>query len=819
MPNFISARRLQLVLLSFAGLLTFLAIVPSADAALRSPRLATQCATGYTYGEVVNGPWRVEGCHKAGTPKSGEDKRTRFNGTVEVNGLLIEGAQEIFSTRKRPRFNAARSTITDSERTTYRIFSKGNAQIKVDYPSGNRRIKDQLFSGKVDLKFFTSESVTSKKKFSFDIPVGSNAKIMGMRVRESIEDAKTNRGTTNAAQDPDVRVGPVTEVNFARTEDNPINSEIKTVTEFKPVLSMGSQASSLLRNWTAKPTFKLIDGKGLVVEQSDGGSKPRFKINEIVIPGIGGFTDFNVTYDPASNTWTGTVKLDLGDLFPRLDFAVTIDGNTGVPTRIETTVSNLAIPIGSTGVTLREVSGFFQPNPLVFGAGAGATFGPRVGGFYVAEMSGNVEIQLEPNFRLEVGGSVRVLPTSNTNELGRGTARMVLDSSGFFSVSADARFQIDVAGIGARANVAGSGAFSTSQAKFNIQASLSGQILLGFLGEFEVARIEALVSSKGWGACASVGRFISGGVGQEWGRGIDLFLSCDLSPYRVNLGAAAAVAGEKTFTVGRDVSKLNLEITGDGGEPRAAIINPAGEVVARTFPLGRREIGANYSVIAEPGQKQQIVGIRNPRAGVWKVRWGDESPNVASLRIATDVSPITAEVNVGKQSGNGARRIAISKLRNLDEGETVELGVKTPVGIQPLGDATARGINQSFTDTAAGNREIVAIVSRNGIPNPARTRVLGRFESKVPGGASKLTAKRRKSTLTLSTKMRKGALAPTGWVFVLRSKGRPIAIKRVRGRKAGKLKIPSGAKILTVAAYPVVAGKVLKVRPKTVRIR
>lgn len=816
-------RPARFVLLTAIAMLCALALAPTASAELRSPRLASQCSTGYEYGEIRNGPWRVEGCKKDANTKSGESRRVSFLGSVEVNGLLIEGAQEIFATESRPVVNAARTAIAAGEVTTYRVFSRGRAQIKVDYASGSTRKKDQLYSGRVDLSYGTRDSLSAKKRVPFDIPVSSNAEIMGMRVRETITGAKTNRGSENPIADPSVGIGPGTVVQIGATAPSE-PSVIKTETDFTAVVSMGAGSSALLRDWSTETKFKLIDGKGLVVDEARGGKTPKFKMSEIVIPGVGGFKGLSITYDPATNTWTGKVGLDMGELFPTIDFTIILDGDTGVPIRIEAAVTGLTIPIGNTGVTLREVGGFFEPNPLVFGANIGATYGPKIGNHYVAEITGGLVISLEPNFRLEVDGAVRLLPTGPNNELGRGSSKLILDSAGFFSVSADARVTVEFAGVGARAQVRGSGAISTARSKFNIEASLEGELILGFLGDFEVARLEAVVSHKGWGTCGSVANLIKGGVGQVWGQNIDLMLSCDLSRYRANVTAAAAAAGQKAFVVPRGTSLINVELTGAGPNPRAVLRNPAGQVAATTFPLGRREIGNNVSVIAMPGELKQVVGIRNPAPGIWRVAWGDESPAIVDIRTARDIEPIGGDVDVGKQSGNGQRRIAIANLRNLEDDERVQIGVRTPNGIIPLGDATGRRISESFTDTDAGNREIVAMVTKNGIPNPARTRVLGRFASKVPGGANKLAAKRRKSRLTVSAKVRKGALTPSRWVFVVRLKGRPILVKRVRSGKSASFKLPNRAigkraKSLSVAAYPIVAGRVLKTRPKTVRVR
>src|SRR4051812_32610060 len=67
-----------------------LALVPTADATLRSPHLASSCSAGYTYQETTFVNWTVEGCSKDATLQNGQTKRMYFRGHIEVNGMVIE---------------------------------------------------------------------------------------------------------------------------------------------------------------------------------------------------------------------------------------------------------------------------------------------------------------------------------------------------------------------------------------------------------------------------------------------------------------------------------------------------------------------------------------------------------------------------------------------------------------------------------------------------------------------------------------------------------------------------------------------------------
>lgn len=802
------AKRVQLTLVPIVYLFAIALFAPDAEAKLRSPQLERSCPAGFTYGEMTNGPWRIEGCSKGVNPQdsgsTNETLRVLFSGTVELNGMLIEGSENLIVTKSSPALNQARQSITAGQLTTYRVKRGGGSTIVIDREAGGTIKRDEIYHGRVDFSAGSSKKVKDKTEFEFDIPVDSGAKINGMRLREPIRGASVVRGGAEQTLSPDDLRAAAT----VQTSD--------AVIEFKGKLSLASSVSSIFRDWTSPNTFKLIDGEGLQTNNI------QFRIGEIVVPGIGGFKDFSITYNAVRDEWTGTVDLDLGELFPLLEFGVTVNGTTGALVRIEAQVSGLRIPIGNTGATLREVSGFFEPNPLVFGGGVGATYGPQIRGFYLVEITGTLEIQLEPNFRLEAEGAARVLPTGPNRQLARGTSNILIDSRGLLAVGADAQISVDIGGgIGAEARAYGSGAFSTRNSRFNIEAGITGELHLGFLGDFTVARIEGVISSEGWGTCAQLLKVLKGGIGQEWNDNVKVFTGCDLSEFSapINTSVTAAAAGQKQFVVGPNVDKINVEINGAGPEPKAVLQAPGGENVVTTAVLGKRDVGNDVSVIALAGQSKQMIGVKNPKPGIWRVGWGNSGPEVSSIRIARSIDPLTASVSVRDDGGPGQRRISIGKLAGVAGGERVTLGVKTAAGIVPLGDTTGGAIAANFADQDAGRREIVAIPYRDGIPNPGRMRTLGSYTSRMPGAAKSLKAKRKGRSVKVTALLSKGGLKPDAWVYILRSNGKPLAVKRGKPGKNVTFTLPTGAKKLSIAARPVVAGRVLKVTQKTTKVK
>ena len=252
-----------------------------------------------------------------------------------------------------------------------------DAKLVLDPRIGGSRRRIVIFSGNLDLKINTDApdlntpdggpqrvhgAITQAPQGStgtVDIPVSGTPSLLGLRVRDKIMDAAVRAGDSNTP-------GSI---------------------EFKPPVSLGSTASSLLRDWTAKIDLKTVDGTGMTVDNL------LFKVPNIEIPGIGGFKDLSIRYSAAADEWSGTIFLDLGDALFSLDLDMTVSASTGAPTRIAGSVGNLNLPVGNTGIFLQKVSALFNNNPLTMGVGADATAGPKFGNFALVEISGNLELE------------------------------------------------------------------------------------------------------------------------------------------------------------------------------------------------------------------------------------------------------------------------------------------------------------------------------------------------------------------------------------------------------------------------------------------
>jgi len=813
-----NARRLVTAGLVAAATLLF---AQSASATLRATPLETTCSSGYTYQEQLFALWRVEGCGKAGTNVGSESKHWTFKGTLEVNGLIVE---------------AGSATTASAARRSLRVEAPGSGPTKPNAILGpGAGDSSTLLVATVDGNVGRIKRTSTSTKIVLDPLVG------GVRKQFTLYTGALDLSATKASTAPDTSFSkpPVTQFASAKARsaitvtgndkvDIPITGTPKifglrlrealydaTVTatsiSFDAQLSLGTGGvSDLLSDVSGETPMTVTDGSGLAATSI----KVDFPLIEI--PGIGGLKQLDITYSSSADSWTGELELDLGDLFPGIDFEIEVDATTGAPIYIRTAVDNLNIPIGATGIVLDSVALAFGLDPLFISAGASATAGPKVGGTAIVAISGLIEIQFEPNFRLEVSGTARVFPSGN-GELATGSLEIIFDSAGLIAVGGDARFEAAVAGIGIGAEISGSGAYSTTANKFNIEASATGELLLGFLGDFEVARFEAVVSSNGWGTCGKVLAFVSGGIGQDWDTGLEVFTGCDLDPFDAPIpGAFARTAQQRprtrSFKVLPGTKQVGIELTADRPGPRVALTGPSGRTLQTT--AGQRgTVGENVVVLSKPDTNVQFVFLQNPPPGDYTVAWEADAPQITGLRTARDAEVLKATAKVSRKAGDrpGRRRVTLQRSSKLARGEKLMVGVRTPKGLVELGEPTdAASFTFTYDETVAGNREIVAVPMRNGIPIASRKAVIGRFTSTMPPRPAAIRKRRKGNRIQLLARVRPGAEAPDGWQYRVRAtRGRTLFVRGKVGKPV-TVRLPRRIKSVKVTARPVVRGRALR---------
>jgi hypothetical protein len=401
---------------------------------------------------------------------------------------------------------------------------------------------------------------------------------------------------------------------------------------------------------------------------------------------------------------------------------------------------------------------------------------------------------------------------------------LIIDSNGFISLGGDARYELSFLDLGIAADIGGSGAYSTTSDRFNIEAHATGQLLLGFLGAFDVVRFGAVVSDTGWGTCGNLPGLlflVKAGIGQNWERDPKLILGCDLSPFSSNVsGARAAGSDPGAFVVGRGVKRLGIEARADGPEPQLELVDPRGRVVAATAPLGRRVVDRRVALIAQPGQSKQYLFVRAPMPGEWRLRQRGGDARLTRVRVARDVERLAArEVSVTRVAGRPGRRLVrVRGLRGFVAGERVAIGVRTPRGVQPLGTTGGSRFGARYHELGRGRRAIVATVLRGGIPLPARTRAIARHRASLPQAPRAVRARRKGPRVVARAVDRRGAEEPGRWQYVLRSGRRSLALKRANPGRPARFRVSPQMRGLTVAVRPVVRGRALRGAPRVARV-
>jgi hypothetical protein len=783
-----------------------------ANADLRSPHLTTSCQQGRPYEEHTHGPWRVEGCTETATPQGSEGSRRNYYGDVELNGMIVEGSGGGDSP-------LIVTTSSSGGQKTNRVQRTG-AKLVLDPKIGGSRRRIVIFSGNLDLKIKTDvqgaptaddvphrvrgaiAAPTAGSIGNVDIPVSGTPSLLGLRIREKIRDAKVQAG----------------------------NGGTPGSIEFKPPVSLGSTASSLLADWTANMNLKTVDGTGMTVDSL------LFKVPNIEIPGIGGFKDMSLRYSASADEWSGSIFLDLGAALFSLDLDMTVSASTGAPTRIAGSVGNLNIPVGNTGIFLQKVSALFNNNPLTMGVGADATAGPKFGNFSLVEIGGNLEMQLEPGFRLEASGSARVFPTDSNSQLAKGSMHVIIDSDGYISIGGKASYDLvfEPLDLGASVDIDGSGAYSSTSNVFDIEANATGTAHLWVFGDVDVISFSAAVSSNGWGFCGGLGGFLSfiaAGIGQEWDRNPVPLLGCNLSNFEANVPDPHKVSasrhkvvtsnGTSTFTLPRGVKTLAVEMTASGPEPKLTVTGPRRRLVATTDPTGTRAVPGG-GVVAPPGSNLQYLFLQNPARGRYTITSDPGAPTLTLVRLARDIAPLKAKVSVARVKGHpGRRHLVVKGITGRSPSENVTIGVKTPGGILPLGSATGPVFAGDYNELGTGDRTIVAGIERNHVPIPGRSRVIAHFKATMPGAPGRVSARLKgkgKQVVALAHPKHAAEL-PSAWQYVLRVRGLPVALRRGKPGKSVHFPVDAGATHLTVTVRAVVAGRAMRGKAKSVAVR
>lgn len=781
-----AATALVRCVLTVAVVLGVVAVVtPSATAEQRTPRLQSSCPSGFAYGEHTFGALRIEGCSREAATKKRPDQRA-FRGELELNGLLVSavGTEE---------FEAWTDSVMERNGIRYELTTVGHlkrsvdTRLYLDANIGGQQVRFRIYSGPIHLQAASGLYVhqgVAQPPGTMDIPVNGAPALLGLRLRSSIEDA---------ALDENGMTFPV-------------------------ALSLGSGAPELLREETGEAEIRLVDGSGMRV------TGLQLHIKRIELPGIGGMRDLRIDYLDGRDRWRGMVDLRMGELFggQSFEFELEVDGQSGVPLYIRLAVDDMNFPIGQSGIFLQGVRGEFGFDPLLVAAGATATAGPQVAGVALIEMGGDLRLVFEPRFRLEATGTARILPTGRSSQLGTGRIEFVYDAEGYVRIAHRQRYEALVLGVGPSAQIDGEGSYATDRNRFNVEASATGRLELGVLGGFDVVRLGAVVSSNGWGTCGSLAPqpfgFVTGGIGQDWDRGMTVLMGCDLEPFTAEVRAQSLSAATGGFVVPRGQKKFAVAVRADAPGPRFRLTAPGGRSVdieptrGTAGPFGGVAVGWLGSAASDT----TYVFLRKPPAGRWRITTADTAPAIVGVRTARTAPAVKAEATVQPTRQPGVRRLSVRVRSGLAQGDRLLVSVVGPSGAVPVGLA-GRRLSATFPEAGSpGSRRIVGQVVRDGVPLPGRTVVLGRYRATLPAAPATVRVKRvgRTPVVRIVAVARRGAERPDEWSYVVRGLGRQVSLRAVVGRPV-TVRIPARTRI-TVAVRPVVGDRVL---PKEVLIR
>jgi hypothetical protein len=336
---------------------------------------------------------------------------------------------------------------------------------------------------------------------------------------------------------------------------------------------------------------------------------------------------------------------------------------------------------------------------------------------------------------------------------------------------------------------------------------------------YNIASADALFSRLGYGACGSVGP-VSVGYTATWGGDFDFFTGCDdLSRVRQHVQdtcqhlqhvvdtldffglAQAALAahdcvdvpgsarvsatgpgGAFATLVKKHTRRLGFVFTGSSAPPKVTLRDTHGRQIHTPAVSGPTD-DARARAVLDPSTKRTLIEVANPAAGDWFASVDQGSSPVASFGVATPLGPpsIKATVRGGRHSRTRRLRYRIRKA----EGRTVTFFEQFHGSADQIGKASGSRGTLRFTpgDGPAGRRRIVALISRNGLPE--KRLVVTSYRARGPKRLSvprRLSIRRSGSGAVVSFRKVRGARAYTVKVQVSDGRSFKTLIRKRRLR-------------------------------------
>ncbi|MBB6629274.1 hypothetical protein H5V45_18245 [Nocardioides sp. KIGAM211] len=234
------------------------------------------------------------------------------------------------------------------------------------------------------------------------------------------------------------------------------------------------------------------------------------------------------------------------------------------------------------------------------------------------------------------------------------------------------------------------------------------------------ANAQVGVSSKGYGACASLG-----GVVYLKDHGWKVFFaSCDLKKYlAVQRGIHSTQRGTSaTSEMPNGLAKAAYVVHGDGGAPPDLVVGRPDGTRLTDDGKGYQEL-EGATITKFPADDVTTITLDHPLGGTWDITakssttCGGAGCTTTTPNITVELqTPIPEPVVTGTVTGSGSQR-TLQYDAQLDPGDDLVLQEQGPFGTRLLGSAAAAG--HTFAIPTAGvaeQRTVTAIIERNGIP-------------------------------------------------------------------------------------------------------
>ena len=418
------------------------------------------------------------------------------------------------------------------------------------------------------------------------------------------------------------------------------------------------------------------------------------------------------------------------------------------PFKLKGTVGVNILPVG--GKSTISVNGYF---------------------LYTDEFAGNP-------WSLELGGDVNVLD----RKLGSGS--VIIRPTGSIDFSVQAKFSLfGVVSIDGKVV----GWLEIPNKTFNIDGSVRACIAV-------CANADAVLSSTGIAGCLDLGtityyvlvrnsnwhwyaawrvhwesRHISlrAGFGHRWSQSkVDLFGgSCNLGNYRATRTRAAQTGTGRVFQVASGTQALALNVIGRNGPPKVKLTGPGSVVISSPTDATTAQQTGSYVLAENPTESSTSIVLIKPAAGSWTVEALDGGDSIVGLESADFQAPAEVEGTVvhgpkGKLALGmsyalpaGATMAIVERGPKVEHTLAAKVAGKSCPGPNRPGGQKLLCFTKTFTPSfgPAGTREILAVVSRDGVPlSTTRVATFKAPKPATPTKPARLRLERRSSTVVVA---------------------------------------------------------------------